>query len=107
MGKGFNKYLVLTDTQLDGLSGGLDWNNIAMPSLGMRTFKDIHGQSKTHDVDFWYTADDYDKHRINNPEHDDFGKVAIAVHPDDVAMHLAAYVPLMVDKDETWFIVEE
>lgn len=100
----FNKYLVLTDTELDGLSGGLDWNNIAMPSLGGRTFRDIHGQKAEHDINFWYTAQDYEDHRINNPGHDDYGKVAIVVHPDDVAMHLAAYVSAMVDKDEDWFI---
>jgi len=101
---GFDKYLVLTDAQLDELSGSLDWNSIALPSLGGRTFKDVHGQKKVHDKDFWYTASDYDKRRISNPEHTDFGKIAIAVHPDDITMYLPEYLEFLVDNDPDWFV---
>jgi hypothetical protein len=101
---GTKKYMVLTDAQVDGLSGSLDWNNIALPSLGGRSFKDIHGQNKVHDKDFWYTVKDYEDRRINNPEHSDYGKIAIAVYQEDVAMHLPDYLGILVDNDVDWFI---
>jgi hypothetical protein len=96
------KYLVLTDAELDGLAGGLDWKNLPLDALGGKTPKDIFGANAVHDVDFWYTCKNYDDERITNPDHVDFGKVAIKVNAVDVANHVPAYVNQLVDFDPTW-----
>jgi hypothetical protein len=100
------KYLVLSDAELDGLANGLQWEPLPLDELGGKTPRDVFGAQAVHDVDFWYTSKNYDDDRITNPDHADFGKVAIKVNEVDVTNHVPAYVNSMVDYDPTWRVSE-
>ena len=72
-----------------------------LPSIG-KHMSDIYGKKKTYNTHYRYSLKDYEDGRITNPDHVDFGKIAVRVSEVDVTAEAPELVGRLVDEDPTW-----
>lgn len=106
----FDKYIVMTGSELDSLRSSLPWESIELYATEKngKKFKltDIFGHDAVElgKIDPVNGATYSIRTLINNPEHADFGKYFIKVNSTDVATFLPNYVDRLVNRDLTWTI---
>lgn len=100
----YNKYLVLTGTEIDNMRGNIDWLTAPIPSINNKTLADIFGYKKVErmmsgSVNFPLYSE---RQSITNSGSADFGKFYLAVNETDIGQYFPQMTGSLVDFDSNW-----